>query len=143
MRFRNLVALALFVGCSTAQTPRTTALSQLKTRAEQTDYVETSRYSYVISFLDSVAQASPLVHVTTFGKTFEGRSLPLAVVGRLANAKPETVRSSGKLRVYIQANIHAGEVEGKESAQALIRDIAAGRYAAWLDSIILLVAPIY
>jgi hypothetical protein len=126
-----------------AQTSPEQALSQLKTKAEQTDFVETSRYDDVVSFLDTVAQNSRLVHVTTFGNSFEGRRLPLAVVGRLADAKPETVRSSGKLRVYIQGNIHAGEVEGKESAQALVRDIAAGRYASWLDSMVLLIAPIY
>jgi hypothetical protein len=143
MRPRHVLALLLWLGLSSAQTSPERALSQLKTRAEQTDYVETSRYTDVVAFLDAVAQNSPLVHITTFGSTFEGRRLPLAVVGRLSDAKPETVRSSGKLRVYIQANIHAGEVEGKESAQALIRDIAAGRYASWLDSMVLLIAPIY
>src|ERR1700704_6657414 len=90
-------------------------LSQLKTRAERTNYVETSRYDDVVAFLDTVAKASSLVHTTTFGYTFEGRPLPLAVVGRVSDAKPATVRASGKLRIYIQANIHAGEVEGKES----------------------------
>jgi Zinc carboxypeptidase len=118
-------------------------LTQLKTRAERTNYVETSRYDDVIVFLDTVAKASPLVHTTTFGYSFEGRPLPLVVVGRLSNAQPATVRNSGKLRVYIQANIHAGEVEGKEAALALARDLALGRYASWLDSMVLLIAPIY
>lgn len=119
------------------------ASAQLKTRAERTGYIETSRYDDVASFLNTVAKSSPLVHVTTFGYTFEGRPLPLAVVGRVSDATASRVRASGKLRVYIQANIHAGEVEGKESAQALIRDIAMGRYAQWLDSMILLIAPIF
>ena len=68
-----------------------------------------------------------LVHVTSFGYSFEGRTLPLAVVGRVADARPATVKASGKLRVYLQANIHAGEVEGKEAVLALIRDIAQGQ----------------
>ena len=120
-----------------------TAASAQKTRPENTDYVETSRYDDVISFLNTAAQNSKLVHVATFGYSFEGRPLPLAVVGRVSDAKASTVRASGKLRVYIQANIHAGEVEGKESAQILVREIAAGRYAQWLDSMVLLIAPIY
>ena len=53
------------------------------------------------------------------------------------------VRASGRLRVYLQANIHAGEVEGKEAVLALIRDIAAGAHADWLQSMVLLVNPIY
>jgi hypothetical protein len=61
----------------------------------------------------------------------------------VADPRPETVRASGKLRVYIQANIHAGEVEGKEAALALIRELARGGHANWLDSMVLLVNPIY
>src|SRR5437867_1886973 len=143
-RLRYVIVLwLLWIVCAPAQARRSFELSRLKTRAERTEYIETSSYDDVVSFLNTVAQASPLVHLTTYGYTFEGRGLPLAVVGRVADAKPSTVRASRKLRVYIQDNIHAGEVEGKESAQALVRDIAMGRYAQWLDSMILLIAPIY
>jgi Zinc carboxypeptidase len=120
-----------------------TLFSQIRTTAERTNYVETSRYEDVVKFLENVAKGSRIVHITSFGYSFEGRSLPLAVVGRVADGSPQTVRASGKLRVYIQANIHAGEVEGKEAALALIRDIAAGRHSQWLDSMVLLIAPIY
>ena len=117
--------------------------SQIQTRAERTNFVETSRYDDVVAFLDTVGKQSPLVHNTTFGNTVEGRALPLAVVGRINDATPRTVRASGKLRVYIQANIHAGEVEGKEASLALIREIASGKHAEWLNSMVLLIAPIY
>jgi hypothetical protein len=120
-----------------------TVVSQIQTRAESSNYAETSRYEDVVAFLKAVAKESSLVHVTTFGYSFEGRALPLAVVGKVADADPRTVRAAGKLRVYIQANIHAGEVEGKEVAQALVREIAQGRHAQWLDSLVLLVAPIF
>ena len=52
-------------------------------------------------------------------------------------------RRPSKLRVYIQGNIHAGEVEGKESAQILLRELAEGKHADWLQSMVLLIAPIY
>jgi hypothetical protein len=116
---------------------------QIQTRAERTSYVETSRYDDVVAFLNAVAKQSPLVHTTTFGTTVEGRALPLAVVGKVGDATPRAVRASGRLRVYIQANIHAGEVEGKEASLALIREMASGQHAEWLNSMVLLVAPIY
>jgi hypothetical protein len=135
---------ALFVSISgAAQVRNQTVLAQLKTRAERTDFRETSRYDDVVSFLNTVAENSELVHMTTMGYTFEGRALPLAVVGRVSDSRPETVKASGKLRIYIQANVHAGEVEGKESSLNLVRDIALGRYNAWLDSIVLLIGPDY
>src|SRR5262247_353260 len=93
-----------------AMTLQSQSQIQIQTRAERTNYVETSRYDDVVAFLDTIAKQSRLVHNTTFGNTFEGRVLPLAVVGSIGDATPRTVRSSGKLRVYIQANIHAGEV---------------------------------
>ena len=131
-----LLGSILFVLC-------TMTLHSQQTRAERTNYVETSRYDDVVAFLDTVAKQSRLVHNTTFGNTVEGRALPLAVVGRVGDATPRTVRASGKLRVYIQANIHAGEVEGKEASLALIREIASGKHAEWLDSMVLIIAPIY
>ena len=134
------LAVALIAPVSFAQTP---SLATLQTRAERTDFTETSRYDDVLSFLRVVDEASALVHLTSFGYTFEGRSLPLAVVGRVADARPDTVKASGKLRVYLQANIHSGEVEGKEAVLALVRDIARGAYAEWLDSMVLLVNPVY
>ena len=45
--------------------------------------------------------------------------------------------------IYLQANIHAGEVEGKEAAQMLLRDLTLGPLAPLLDSLVLLVVPIY
>lgn len=128
---------------SHAQTRPAGALATLQTRAERSDFTETSRNDDVKAFLDVVDAASPLVHTTTFGYTHEGRSLQLAVVGRVADARPATVKASGRLRVYVQANIHAGEVEGKEAILAMIREIAKGRYADWMQSMVLLVNPNY
>ncbi|HEU4454277.1 MAG TPA: M14 family metallopeptidase [Longimicrobium sp.] len=119
------------------------ALHALRTRAELSGFRETSRYADVVAFMEAVDAASPEVHLTRFGYTFEGRSLPLAVVGRVSDPSPEAVRASGKTIVYLQANIHAGEVEGKEALQNLLRDVGSGQRAAWLDSLVLLVAPIF
>jgi Zinc carboxypeptidase len=117
-------------------------VTDIKTVPEKTAFRETSKYSDVVAFLAAVAKASPRVHLTTFGTTNEQRTLPLAVVGAAA-ATPQAVRQSGKLRVYVQANIHAGEVEGKESAQMLLRDLAAGKHDDWLQTMVILIAPIY
>ena len=114
-----------------------------QTAPERTGHVETTRYAEVMAFLEDIAARSPLIHLDTFGYTLEGRALPLAIVGRLDAWTPEAVRASGRTVLYVQGNIHGGEVEGKESALMLLRDIAQGRHAEWLDSLVLLVAPIY
>jgi len=121
------------------------SLATLKTTAEASDFKSTSSYTDVVTFMKAVADAAPaLVHYTTYGTTSEQRPMPLAVVGTdLKDAGPAAVRASGKLRVHIQANIHAGEVEGKESAQILLRELAMGKHDDWLKSIVFLITPIF
>ena len=114
----------------------------MPTRPERTNFRETSSYEDVISYMKAMAAASPRIHLTTYGYTYEGRPMPLAVIGAPA-ATPEAVKKTNKTRIYIQGNIHAGEVEGKEAALWLLRSIARGERAAWLDSVVLLVNPIY
>lgn len=118
-------------------------LRNLLTRAERTNYEETSRYADVTAFLETVASSSSVIHLTQFGYTLEGRAMPLIVVGDVRDASAASVMASGKTRVFIQANIHAGEVCGKEAVQMLLRELALGQHAEWLDSLVLLVAPIY
>lgn len=134
-----------------AQTPAPAAMPRPRaaraagplTRAELTEYRETSRYDDVMGFVRAVTRGNRRMHLTGFGYSYEGRELPLVVVGDVRDASPEAVRRSGRLRVFVQANIHAGEVEGKEAVQELLRDLAQGRHARWLDSLVLLIAPIY
>ncbi len=115
----------------------------LKTRPESTNFEETSRYEDVMSFVESVGAASPDMHLTTLGYSMEGRRLPVVVVGDVADATAEAVLASGKLRMFVQGNIHAGEVCGKEAMLVLLRSLADGEHAEWFDELVLLIAPIY
>ena len=114
-----------------------------KTRAELTNYEETSRYQDVVEFMKAVDAASPLIHLTTMGYTFEGRAIPMAVVGRVKNATPEAVKASGKTRVYFQGNIHAGEVEGKEASLGFCGRSPEASTRRGSTPMVLLVSPIY
>jgi hypothetical protein len=92
--------------------------------------------------MKAMASISPKIHLTTYGYTYEGRPLPLAVIGAPC-ATAEQVLATKKTRVYIQGNIHAGEVEGKEALLWLLRSIAKGERDKWLESVVLLINPIY
>ena len=105
------------------------------TRAEASGFRETSTHADALP-------PDARRHRTTFGMTPEGRALPLVVWGA-ADATPEAVLATGKTRVLVFANIHGGEVDGKEAMLVLLRDLAAGRHDAWADSLVLLIAPIY
>ena len=145
--FACTVAAALLSGTGlSAQTPAAKApfraSAQWLTRPERTDYAETSRYDEVIAYMKQMAAANPNIHLTTYGYTHEGRPLPLAVIGA-PGASAAQVLATNKTRVYIQGNIHAGEVEGKEALLWLLRSIAKGERNAWLKTTVLLINPIY
>jgi hypothetical protein len=139
----TLSALAVFALASTGQA-RQTPLGDLKTTAEATDYKSTSAYDDVVRFMKAVDAASPNVFYVSYGRTYEGREMPMAVVGTgLKDGSAASVLATNRLRVHIQGNIHAGEVEGKEAAQILLRELAQGRHNDWLRSMVFLITPIF
>lgn len=115
----------------------------LKSRAELTNYEETSRYEDVLRFIAELQKRTDKLRVESFGKTVEGRDLPLMIFADPPVSNPREAHTSGKPIVFIQANIHAGEVEGKEAMLHLSRRISTGDLKTSLAKLIILVAPIY
>jgi len=113
------------------------------TVVEAASYSRTSLYREVVEFVDQVAATSDLVALGTLATTTEGRALPLVILSRERVRTPAELRAAGKPAVLVMANIHGGEVEGKEACQILIREIASGRPAALLDHQVVLVVPIF
>ncbi len=138
---RSLLILTTLVTACAPEAPPPD-LSALLTRAEATGFTETSSYQDVMDFATALAEAHDQVHLTSFGTTLEGRTMPLLVVGA-DDPSPDGVRATGKTRIYLQANIHAGEVPGKEALLMLLRDWIEGEYPDWTETSVLLVAPIY
>jgi Zinc carboxypeptidase len=115
----------------------------LKSRAEQTNYEETSRYEDVMRFIGELQKRTDKLRVESFGLTEEGRDLPLMIFADPPITRPLEARDSGKPVIFIQANIHAGEVEGKEATLHLARRIAIGDLRPMLNDLVILIAPIY
>jgi len=113
------------------------------TRPERTGFRETSSHADVLAFLDSLARATSDTRIATLATSPEGRRVPWVLTARPVPAGPAEAHRSGKPIVYLQANIHGGEVEGKEVAQMLLRELTHGRLSPLLDSLVLLVVPIY
>ena len=114
------------------------------TRAERSGYTETSTYADVVAFLDSLSAMSS-VEMTrgSLGTSTQGREIPYVVLSRPLVHGPEEARRLGRPIVWVQANIHAGEVEGKEAVQAMIRDLTTQHRPNVLDSLVVVFVPIY
>jgi murein tripeptide amidase MpaA len=114
------------------------------THAEKTDYRETPRYDATIEYAKRLDQASSLIKYQTFGKSGQGRDLPLLIAAEGETFTPETARRAGKAVILIQACIHAGEPDGKDAGLALLRDIAITKTRpGLLEHLVVLFIPIY
>jgi hypothetical protein len=96
----------------------------------------------VIAFLDSLRGRPELVF-GSIGKTNEGREIPYVIASRPRVSTPDEARKHTRPIVYVQANIHAGEVEGKEALLALLRDLTSSKRPNVLDSVVLIAVPDY
>ncbi|PHX96388.1 MAG: hypothetical protein CK531_08675, partial [Gemmatimonadetes bacterium] len=114
-----------------------------QTRAERTGFKETSTHADVVAFVDSLQSRGAKVHVGIIGRTTQGRELPYVIASRPLVTTPLEAKRLGRPIVYIQGNIHAGEVEGKEAMQAVLRDLLFDPKPNVLDSVVLIVVPIY
>lgn len=135
--------LLLFFTFSTTIGQQQGSFDALMTRAERTVFMETSHNEDVIKFIETLRTTSPLVAVEQFATSKLGNPLQLVIMANPKIHTPEEARSSGKPVIYIQGNIHAGEVEGKEASMQLMREIAFGHRKYLLDNQIILFCPNY
>ena len=95
----------------------TFAAEPLPTVAEESKFTATSTHAEVLAFSKELAKRQPdLVAYSEYGTSVEGKKLPALVLQMGADDKRPTV--------LVFANIHAGEVDGKEAVLALVRDLA-------------------
>ena len=141
-------AIAAFAVCAVlgphsaqAQTPSFT--EAMMTAAERSHYERTSTFNEVIGVLDALDSETDLMYRETLLLTREGRDVPIVVLASPAVSSPAQAEASGKPVIYIQANIHGGEVEGKEASLIAMRDILFGDKQHLLDNQILIFVPIY
>jgi len=116
---------------------------KFQTVAEKSDFKSTSRYDDVKVFIEQLKKSSHYIRTEEIAVSAEGRGLPLLVIG---NPLPKSTRdliNDKRIVIYIQANIHAGEVEGKEAVLMYVRDLLSKKNPEALKNIVLLVCPIF
>lgn len=117
------------------------AQGRLLTRAESSDFKSTSDYKDVISFIAELKKSSKYIRTESIATTTEGRDVPLLVIGNPLPASPASLKNDKRAVVYVQANIHAGEVEGKEAVLMYARDLLNEKNPEVLKNVVILICP--
>jgi murein tripeptide amidase MpaA len=137
-------ALAAALLVSTAALRAQGVPSKWLTDYEKSGYVRTPRYAETMAYARRLEAASPWVRVESFGRSPEGRDLPLIIVSKDRAFTPRAAAKTGKAVVLIQNGIHAGEIDGKDACLMLLRDMVITKTkASLLDHVVLLIIPIY
>jgi Zinc carboxypeptidase len=115
-----------------------------QTYYEKSDYKKTPSYDETIEYCKKLADVSNMIHYSTFGKSPQGRDIPLLIVDKNGNFLADAVHKTGNAVFMIQAGIHAGEIDGKDAGLMLIRDMVIFRKnIELLDNVTLLFIPIF
>ncbi len=117
--------------------------SSLLTLAEKTNYESTSGYNDVMSFINKLKASSSHIRTEILARTTEGRDIPLLIIADPMPENPVNLKNDNRIVLYIQANIHAGEVEGKEATLMFVRDLLKEKNPPVLKNIIFLICPIF
>lgn len=115
--------------------------ANLLTVAESSQFTATSLYRDVLNFIAELKKISPYLVVENIGQTAEGRDIPMLILSNPPLYTPQSARQLKKTVVYIQANIHAGEVEGKEASLMLAREILLNPGHPYLSNLVILIVP--
>jgi len=117
-RFNLTLSVCMILTAATAQR------FDWQTLYEKSGTLETPRYQETIDYCKQLAKGSKMVTYTTFGRSPQGRDLPLLILDKDGLSNPDDIHSAGRTLLLIQACIHAGECEGKDAGLMLIRDLA-------------------
>lgn len=133
--------IALFLIISVFTLLKISGQNNLVTIAEKSDFTSTSRYDDVMDFIAKLQKNSPYIKTETIATSIEGRQIPLLIIGNPLPKSPEDLKNDKRTVVYIQANIHAGEVEGKEATLMFARDLLSEKKPALLQNVVILLCP--
>jgi len=140
MRVRTAVSLlAACAAIAFGQVP------EWQTPAEKSGYRATPDYAETMAYLNRVAAAAPgKVKIEPFGQTGEGRDLDIVIASKNGVFDPVAIHASHRPIVLVQNSIHAGEMDGKDSCLALLRDmVITNTQAALLDNAVFVFIPMY
>jgi dipeptidyl-peptidase-4 len=114
----------------------------LLTVAERSKFQATSKHAEVVTLCEQLAKASPRIKlVAEAGTTKEGRKQPLLILADPPVSTPAEANKTGKVIVMAFANIHAGEVDGKEGVLMLARELGLATSHPLFKNVVFLVYP--
>jgi hypothetical protein len=136
------VVLITALSASVGAPPLLAQAALPQTGAERVSFERHTSHDELMEFLYDVQSRSDRMLIRHLATTYEGRVMPLVILGAPPTATPATAFFSGKPLLFITGNVHGIERAGREGSLQLIRDLAltpGGR--ALLDRVNVMIVP--
>jgi len=115
----------------------------LTTDFELSEGFNSPNYEQTMAFVDRLVAANPTqFQVQTIAKSNAGREIKMLVASEDGSFSAKQLNNNSKPTIFIQAGIHAGEIDGKDATFMLLRDIATGKRRDILNKVNILFIPI-
>lgn len=115
------------------------------TKAEASNFEKTTNYVESVAYLKKLAAASggKIEMVTLPEKSPEGYEMVMAIASTEKDKSAAGLNKSGKPTIFVEAEIHPGESNGKDAMFMLLRDMTTGEkpLANILDKVNILFIP--
>ncbi len=144
MTWKSAAAI-IFAGACLSGSVLAQSNADWQTPTEKSGYRTTPDYAETMAYLNRIAAAAPgQVKIEPFGQTGEGRELDIVIASKDGIFDPTAIHASHRPIVLVQNSIHAGEMDGKDSCLALLRDMVITKtQAALLDNAVFVFIPMY
>ncbi len=115
------------------------------TPCEASDFRLSPGYNDTIAWLRKlVAEAPQTLKMVSLGQTPQGRDIWMVIASKEGAFTPADLKKSGKPTLFWQCGIHPGEIDGKDAAMMMLRDMTVrGTKRDLLDRANLLFLPIF
>ena len=119
------------------------ASSVLKTPHEKSNFKSYTSHLELEQYLKKLSSFNSQMKLVAYGKTYQGRNLPLVVFSKEGITDPKIARKTGKPIILIGANIHGDERTLRESVLVLMRELVRkdSHMNRLLDDIIIIITP--
>ncbi|NOU49432.1 peptidase M14 [Pseudoalteromonas sp. JBTF-M23] len=115
----------------------------LTTYFELSEGVDSPDYQQTMAFVERLVAANPTqFKAFDIGYSKSGRAIKMLVASEQSQFSASMLKNNNKPTLLIQAGIHAGEIDGKDAAFMMLRDIALGKRRDLLSKANILFIPI-
>jgi hypothetical protein len=116
------------------------------------DKLTTTTYQECIDYYFELASKSDMLKIIEYGETDIGKPLHLVIVSKNKIFDPVEIKKSGKVILFVNNGIHAGEPDGIDASMMFVRDLVKGKvmnpfsglpFENLLDNVVLITIPVY